>query len=185
MSLEHAILGFLNDRPYSGYDLKKIFDSSVRHFWPADQSQIYRTLAKMTKKGWAEIEVIRQETRPDRKEYEITIAGKDELLRWLKAPLPPEPGRSADMIQVFFAGNLSDEEALEIFERAASNMRSGLAHYAKIPRDIEAYNEYANSPRDFYFWMLTLDVGEHTLRSNLEYLENLIQRIKNGEIPKV
>jgi hypothetical protein len=44
MSLEFAILGFLNYQPYSGYDLKKIFDTSVRHFWPADQSQIYRTL---------------------------------------------------------------------------------------------------------------------------------------------
>ena len=44
MSLDHAILGFLNYRRYSGYDLKKIFDKSVRHFWPADQSQIYLTL---------------------------------------------------------------------------------------------------------------------------------------------
>jgi DNA-binding PadR family transcriptional regulator len=30
MSLEYAILGFLNYRTYSGYDLKKIFDASVR-----------------------------------------------------------------------------------------------------------------------------------------------------------
>ena len=45
MSLDHAILGFLNYKPLSGYDLKKVFDSSVRHFWYADQSQIYRTLS--------------------------------------------------------------------------------------------------------------------------------------------
>ena len=51
MSLEYAILGFLKDHPSSGYDLKKIFDISVRHFWPADQSQIYRTLAQMNNKG--------------------------------------------------------------------------------------------------------------------------------------
>ena len=48
MSLEFAILGFLNYHPYSGYDLKKIFDTSVSHFWPADQSQIYRTLSRLT-----------------------------------------------------------------------------------------------------------------------------------------
>jgi PadR family transcriptional regulator AphA len=34
MSLEYAILGFLNYHPYTGYDLKKVFDKSVRHFWP-------------------------------------------------------------------------------------------------------------------------------------------------------
>ena len=138
----------------------------------------------MTKKGWTEIEVIRQESRPDRKQYEITTTGKDELHRWLTTPLPHEAQRSADMIQVFFAGKLSDDEALEIFERAVEAMRAGLAHYQQIPRNIEAYGQYTNSPRDFFFWMLTLDVGVHTLQSNLDFIENLIQRIHNGEIPQ-
>ena len=68
MSLEHAILGFLNYRAFSGYDLKKAFDTSVNHFWPADQSQIYRTLARLAERGWAEMEIVPQEDRPDRKE---------------------------------------------------------------------------------------------------------------------
>ena len=88
------------------------------------------------------------------------------------------------MIQVFFAGKLSDKEALKIFERAADNMRAGLAHYAKIPREIEAYSQFTNSPRDFFFWMLTLDVGVHTLQSNLDFIENLILRIHDGAIPQ-
>jgi len=184
MSLEHAILGFLNQRPYSGYDLKKTFDSTVRHFWAADQSQIYRTLARMNKKKWVEIEIVRQESRPDRKEYHIAQAGRDELRRWLTTPLPPEPNRSAEMIQVFFAGQLSNEEALAIFERVAVQMQIGLAQYAQVPRNIEAYPDYTNSPREFYFGMLTLDVGVHTLQANLEFIEDLIQRIHNGEIPE-
>ena len=70
MSLEHAILGFLNYRPFSGYDLKKIFDTSVRHFWPADQSQIYRTLSRLEENGFAEMEVVEQEDRPDQPGYQ-------------------------------------------------------------------------------------------------------------------
>ena len=54
MSLKHAILGFLSFKPLSGYDLKKAFDNSVRHFWPANQSQIYRTLSQMTDEGLVE-----------------------------------------------------------------------------------------------------------------------------------
>jgi PadR family transcriptional regulator, regulatory protein AphA len=184
MSLEHAILGFLNYRPYSGYDLKKFFDTSVRHFWPADQSQIYRTLSRMSENGWVEIEVIHQESRPDRKVYHITETGKQELRHWLVTPLTPEENRSAEMIQVFFAAQLSDEEILAIFERTATMLRSGLEHYARIPRNIEAYSEYTHSPREFFFWMLTLDVGLHNLRSSLEFLENLIQRIRNGELSR-
>ncbi|MCX6066653.1 MAG: PadR family transcriptional regulator [Chloroflexi bacterium] len=183
MSLDYAILGFLNYRPYSGYDLKKIFDKSVRHFWPADQSQIYRTLARMNEKGWVETELIRQESRPDRKEYHITPLGRDELRQWLVTPLTPDENRSADMIQVFFAAQLSDTEILGIFERAAVLMRAGLAQYDQIPRNIEAYSEYTNSPREFFFWMLTLEVGIHNLKASLDFIESLIQRIRNGALP--
>ena len=83
MSLEYAILGFLNYRPLSGYDLKKVFDNSVRHFWPADQSQIYRTLAKLAEQGYVEQEIVRGLDRPDRKEYRITPAGQEALHTWL------------------------------------------------------------------------------------------------------
>ena len=184
MSLEHAILGFLNYRPYTGYDLKKFFDTSVRHFWPADQSQIYRTLSRMSDSGWVEIEVIPQETRPARKVYHITDAGKQELRSWLVTPLTPEENRSAEMIQVFFAAQLSDEEILAIFERTADLLRAGLQHYAMIPRNIEAYSEYTSSPREFFFWMLTLDVGIQNLNASLSFVENLIERIRNGELPR-
>jgi hypothetical protein len=47
MCLKHAILGILSFSPMTGYDLKKAFDRSVRHFWPVNQSQIYRTLAEL------------------------------------------------------------------------------------------------------------------------------------------
>ena len=66
MSLEFALLGFLSYHSNTGYDLKKIFDTSIRHFWPADQSQIYRILARLTSQGLAEMEKIPQEDRPDR-----------------------------------------------------------------------------------------------------------------------
>ncbi len=183
MSLEHAILGFLNQRSYSGYDLKKIFDTSIRHFWPADQSQIYRTLSRMMTSGWVSNRIVEQESRPDRKEYSITPVGKDEFHRWLTTPLIPEENRSADMIQVFFASDLTDAEALEIFERAQNNIKMGLAHYAQISRDPQQYAQYTESPRDFFFWMLTLDIGVNMLESNLKFIEQVIKKIRNGEVP--
>ena len=88
------------------------------------------------------------------------------------------------MIQVFFAAQLSDDEILAIFERTADLMRSGLAHYAQIPRNIEAYSEYTTSPREFFFWMLTLEVGINNLQSSLSFLENLINHIRNGELSR-
>ena len=123
MSLEYAILGFLNYLPLSGYDLKKMFDSSVQHFWPADQSQIYRTLSRLMENGLVEMEKVPQDDRPDRKVYSITDAGRTELMKWLAGPTPMGEPRSAALVQVFFAGQLSDAEFLEDEEKLKQRLQ--------------------------------------------------------------
>ncbi len=177
MSLDHAILGFLNYTPYSGYDLKKVFDTSVRHFWPADQSQIYRTLTRLVERGWAEVEVVEQEVRPDRKVYHITPAGQAELRRWLTVPIPFLEPRMAALVQVFFAGQLPDEELLPIFERAAEEMRSVLELYSQAPEAIREGSITHHAPRDAFFWGLTLELGVAMLQAELAWSESVIERI--------
>lgn len=183
MSLEHAILGFLNYRPLSGYDLKKIFDMSVRHFWSADQSQIYRTLTRLAERGLAEMEVVEQEERPDRKVYHITEAGRDALRDWLRAPLAPHKMHNAALVQVFFAGQLSNDEILAIFEQSAEQVRAMLRAYEQVPQQPEVYQEYMQSPREFFCWMLTLEAGFKSAQANLAWLEDVIRRIRAGELP--
>lgn len=184
MSLEFAILGFLNYHSYTGYDLKKIFDTSIRHFWPADQSQIYRTLARLTELGFAEMEKVPQTDRPDRKVYHITEAGRAALREWIAGPPPMDEPRSAPLIQVFFAGQLSDEEILAKFEGFAAIMREILARYDQVPAQIGPYQQEIASPREHFFWMLTLDNGMRNMRANLEWAENIIAQIKAGKVPK-
>lgn len=183
MSLEFAILGFLNYQPYTGYDLKKIFDTSIRHFWPADQSQIYRTLSRLTENGWAEMEKVPQADRPDRKVYSITDAGRAELLRWLSGPPPMGEPRSAPLIQVFFAGQLSDAEVLEKFEGYAAIMRSILGLYDQVTGQLSPFQQEIPSPREHFFWLLTLENGITNMRANLAWAESVIERIKNEEVP--
>jgi PadR family transcriptional regulator, regulatory protein AphA len=184
MSLDFALLGFLNYHPYSGYDLKKIFDTSVRHFWPADQSQIYRTLARLTEQGLAEMEKVPQADRPDRKVYHITEAGRAELLKFLAGPPPMGEPRSAPLIQVFFAGQLSDEEILAKFEGFAAMMRAILGQYDQVPGMLGPFQEEITSPREHFFWLLTLENGIRSMRANLEWVESVIERIKNKEVPQ-
>ncbi len=184
MSLEFAILGFLNYHPHTGYDLKKIFDHSVQHFWHADQSQIYRTLARLTEQGYACMEKVPQEDRPDRKVYTITEAGRRELIKWLSAPPPLGEPHSASLVQVFFAGNLSDEEILAKFESFAALLREVIAQYETIPEQIAPYKDEINSPREYFFWMLTLENGMASIHANLEWAERVIQRIKSGQVPQ-
>jgi DNA-binding PadR family transcriptional regulator len=117
MSLKHAILGFLSIAPLTGYELKKSFDNSVQHFWSADQSQIYRTLEQIVEAGWAEVKLVEQQARPNRKVYHITKPGRAELRRWLVAPLIHREEHDPFLIQLFFAGNLPDAEVEALLER--------------------------------------------------------------------
>ncbi len=184
MSLDHAILGFLQYGPASGYDLKAIFDLSVQHFWPADQSQIYRTLSRLAEKGLAEMEVVEQRDRPDRKVYRITREGREELRRWLLSPAPDKTGRSAPLVQVFFSGQLGDDEALAILRRLADQYRAALAGLAEIPGQCAGYGAQVGSPREEFFWMLTLEAGVRMCKAYLEWLEEVIERIEGGAAPR-
>jgi PadR family transcriptional regulator, regulatory protein AphA len=183
MSLEYAILGFLNYHPYTGYDLKKIFDTSVRHFWSADQSQIYRTLTHLSELSYVKMDKIPQEDRPDRKVYSITETGRKSFLNWLANPPILGESRSAPLIQVFFAGNLRDEEILAKFKEFAGIMRAILSQYEKVPGMILPYQQEISSPREHFFWMLTLENGISNMRANLEWAESVIDRINKGQIP--
>lgn len=180
MSLDHAILGFLQYKPLSGYDLKTAFDMSVRHFWPADQSQIYRTLARLADGGLTEVEIIEQDERPDRKVYHITDDGRAELHRWLTTELPSKGERIAALVQIFFAGQLTDAEILALFQRHADHCREALAVLRGIPQD-ECPGEKLAERRDAFFWMLTLDYGIRTTETCLSWLEEVIGRLERGE----
>jgi len=184
MSLDYAILGFLNYHPYTGYDLKKIFDTSIRHFWPADQSQIYRTLSKLMEEGRVEMEKIPQEDRPDRKVYHITETGRAALREWIAGPPPLDAPRSAPLIQVFFSGQLSDEEILLKFEGYAAIMRALLEQYEQVKDQLGPFKQEIPSPREHFFWLLTRENGLANMRANLAWAESVIERIKHGQVPQ-
>ena len=181
MSLEHAILGFLNYGSSSGYDLKKAFDASVQHFWPADQSQIYRTLTRLSEQGWAELQVVEQQDRPDRKVYHITTAGREELTHWLSTPLPPDTYRRASLVQIFFAGQLNNDQIISLLETQANSLRDKLARYNQLPQTGSTYAEAIGSPREVFFWAITLESGVKTTQAQLDWLESVIDRLKKEE----
>ena len=50
-NLKYAILGLLNQKEMTGYDLMKQFESTLCEFWSAKHSQIYPELKKLTDEG--------------------------------------------------------------------------------------------------------------------------------------
>lgn len=110
MALDALILGLLDLRPMTGYDLKKTFDGTVAHFWSADQSQIYRTLARLEQEGLVDVRVIPQPGKPDRREHRLTDDGRVRLREWLRSPLPEEKAREPFVGRLFLVGRENDPD---------------------------------------------------------------------------
>ncbi|MCD4802336.1 MAG: PadR family transcriptional regulator [Anaerolineales bacterium] len=176
MSLEHGILGFLTYQPLSGYDLKKFFDESVRHFWSATQSQIYRSLARMAETGWVKMESVEQDDRPDRKVYHITKEGENELLHWLTTPLDMPKVRNLWLVQVFFAHPLSDDEIFALFEAHAEKLRQKLELFRDgVQEVVERRFAEVGSNRSRRLWQFTLDYGIAHLEWELQWVEKALE----------
>ncbi|MCT9003604.1 PadR family transcriptional regulator [Streptomyces rhizosphaerihabitans] len=108
MSLRHALLGLLSERPASGYDLLKLFETSLATAWPATQSQIYTELTKLAGTG---LITVAAEGPRGRKEYALTDEGLAELRHWLIETKPQRNTRSDILLRVFFLGVLTPEQA--------------------------------------------------------------------------
>ncbi|MFN8413472.1 MAG: PadR family transcriptional regulator [Anaerolineales bacterium] len=181
MSLKHAILGFLSFRDLSGYDLKKGFDRSVRHFWPANQSQIYRTLTQLDEEGFVQKEVVEREERLDMKIYSITDAGRAELHQWLSTPLPELDNREPFLIQVFFGGQLSNEEIIDLMKAKLKSIEERLAVYKIIYQSNQTSSQNIENKRAVFLSLLTLEVGYQSDQTSAVWLRSAIQRIQNKD----
>jgi DNA-binding PadR family transcriptional regulator len=175
MPLAHAILGFLDYNPMSGYDLKKFFDQSVAHFWSATQSHIYKALEKLEEEGFVQAQVIPQEGKPNRREYHITEAGRAELHRWVVTPLPLSPTREAWLIQIFFSHSSTNEEIVSLLEARVEEIKKSLAAFnGPIPSSMKENSTQPGMERMSRLWKMTADYGAAYYQAELEWLKGTI-----------
>ncbi len=97
----YAILGLLTWGEMSGYDLGKLIDGSIAHFFfkPA-KSQIYAELRRLVGEGLATERQVAQDSRPDKRLYAVTPQGHLALRRWLDGSLGAQMDRETLAAQV-------------------------------------------------------------------------------------
>lgn len=181
MSLEYAMLGFLQSTPLSGYDMKKMFDNTIKHFWSADQSQIYRTLARLTEANFIKSETVINDGKPNSKVYYITDEGKEKFNQWLLTPTAPVEPRISWLIQIFFAGGLPDEAIIDLLEQITVKMREIKETYEKYFLNETQNSNGQISKRDLFFRKLTIDYGIAMNQSTIGWIENAIDSIRRKE----
>ncbi|MGX1853435.1 PadR family transcriptional regulator [Streptomyces sp. NPDC055299] len=152
MALKHAVLAALLDGEYSGYQLAKAFDVGVANFWHALPQQLYAELTRLEAEGLVAGRQVVQETRPNKRLFQVTDEGLAELERFAAAASRPSFIRDDLLVKVQAVdhihaapviGQLTERARMaaakvEIFEQLLTRLRGGadeaefLAHGARI-----------------------------------------------------
>jgi DNA-binding PadR family transcriptional regulator len=136
-------------------------------------------LEDLEKNGMVDSQVIQQEGKPNRKQYQITKAGRAELSRWVSTPLPVEAKREAWLIQVFFAHNVTNAEIASLFQDRIERLRKSLAECQLAQKHIDENSEHVGIKRLQNLWQLTLDYGMNYFENEIRWLEKTLPILEN------
>ena len=104
MPIQHAVLALLAEGPSYGYDLKARFESDIGPQWGTlNIGHVYQVLDRTLRDGFVTVSQVAQATRPDRRVYELTPAGRAELDRWLAVPADRSGGFRDELFLKLFA----------------------------------------------------------------------------------
>jgi PadR family transcriptional regulator, regulatory protein AphA len=172
---EYAVLGLLCHlgKPISGYDLRKVVDTSVGYIWQPSKTHVYVVLRHLVDAGLATRREVEQRGKPDKQLYQATPAGRAALRAWLDRDEDvSDPDRSILVLKLFF-GAQADPEAI---------VRQLAAFRDAFARRLLTYESMQGEPSDGIpddFTRLTLRYGIARARASVEWADAALEEL-NG-----
>jgi PadR family transcriptional regulator AphA len=178
--LKYILLGLLDYHAMSGYELEGWINASTGNFWHAKLSQIYATLKQLEENGSVVSHVEAQEGRPDKRIYEITGSGREQLAAWLSEAITEhEVKKDGLLAKIFFFSPQEKEALLALLRLQVKLHQAKLDEYrqqtpAAIQRMIDQQPELAANA---ILWDATRRFGELYETMYLQWLEETIERV--------
>lgn len=83
MNTKELLLSVLMGGPATGYDIKKIMENEVSTLLDVSLSNLYPALNELAAEGLVTYQKVEQDSRPNKKVYELTEAGRNACLKAL------------------------------------------------------------------------------------------------------
>jgi DNA-binding PadR family transcriptional regulator len=120
MSASHTLLALLELEPAHGYNLKQRHDERFARTRPLAFGQVYASLARFEKQGWAEVADVESGEGPERKRYRITNEGVSVVDRWVFEPQQPTEFSSSTLFARVSVALMSGRSAEEVLDTQRS-----------------------------------------------------------------
>jgi DNA-binding PadR family transcriptional regulator len=172
LSIKHALLGLLADRPLHGYELKAAYETELVPATQLNYGQVYATLDRMGREGLVAHELVSQTERPDKKVYALTAEGRRELRDWLRTPSRLDLDlRNETYLKLTVARRLKDSNHLEIL---AVEMRSCFERLHEVTQARARADKEGASVQT----ILLLDLAVLRLEAFMKWLERCEEVLK-------
>ncbi len=182
MTVKHALLGLIAERPRHGYELHAAFlaiaggDSN----WDLKPAQVYSTLERLEQAGLVTcVSDLGEGKEPARRQYAVTGAGRQELDEWFATAIEPEHQRDSFYIKLMVAlvSGCGDPYQVLITQRALIYQR--LHAITNQRNQLDSRVELAQ--------VLLLDKAIMYLEADLRWLdivESRLDEIKRQPLPE-
>lgn len=190
----YAILGLLMWKPMSGYDLKKMVEMALSHFWSESYGNLFPTLGALVDAGLASR---REDTTSGRRRhvYTITVKGRRAFERWLAEPTDPPQTRNEFLLKFFLSSRRSLDESIALLEVYRAQQRERLAEYKESEAVLESAARSRQMPEslasvfgtrrpgrggenELLLIYLTLRHGVHAVEARLAWIDEALRALR-------
>jgi PadR family transcriptional regulator AphA len=176
MDIKYALLGFLSWQPFSGYDLKKMMESSDLFYWSGNNNQIYTGLVELHKEGLVEAKSQPSEKMPNRKLYRVTSRGIEELGRWLTEEPELPQFRKTFLIHLAWSNELSTGQIDALLARYENELSMKLLILNEQQKRNNVINP-ARNPREKYLWKNIFENYLDNYETDLKWVRKIRQEL--------
>jgi DNA-binding PadR family transcriptional regulator len=117
-TLGHALLGLLHQQPQSGYDLRKVFETTPMGHFSSSPGAIYPALKRLQQRALIEGEIDQTQSLRPREVFRPTAAGSQTFRDWLGRDIVPDDviwNMDELMLRFAFHSFLESKEATRVF----------------------------------------------------------------------
>lgn len=181
MSVRHAVLGLLAQRPRHGYELRAAFQALVggEENWDVKPAQIYTTLARLEQGGLVAEDGVEQDAGPEKRIYALTPTGRKSLKEWFASGIAPEHQRDEFFIKLMIALASGVADPYRLIHTQRNELYQQLHELTDQRSRANPQTELAN--------MLMLDKAVMHVEADLRWLdmtEARLDEIKRQPLPE-
>ncbi len=165
MSLRFFVLGLLNQRPMSGYDIRQFLRSLNWLIGSPSPGSLYPALRGLLSDGLVTVDVKVRQDRPPRKEYQVTQTGRQALQEWISQPSVPGTLKTFAM-RLILASNLAPADLQAHLEQRRSEVARCHGALERGIAELDAETDLGQR--------LALDYGLAVARSELAWLDSAL-----------